>query len=85
MGSGMGAAEQEERMERKKVKGRGRGDRRKRAAGSSEQGGWDLEKLGPVGGLTAAAAVALGEPLRSRLPEVGKDQRTPTNWGLGCV
>lgn len=32
--------------------------------GSSAQNGWGLEKLGPVGGLTA---VALGEPLRSRL------------------
>lgn len=47
---------------------------------SSEQNGWDLEKLGPVGGLTA---VALGEPLCSRLSGSWERPANTDKLGVG--
>lgn len=47
---------------------------------SSEQNGWDLEKLGPVGRLTA---VALGEPLCSRLSGSWERPANTDNLGVG--
>lgn len=78
---GWGVLSRERWMERKKRKNRGTGET---GGGvvirSSEQNGWDLKKLGPVGGLRA---VALGEPLCSRLSGSWERPANTDKLGVG--
>jgi hypothetical protein len=70
-------------MERKKRKSRGRGDRRR---GSDQEFGAEWlgsREVGPGWGTNSGRL--WGSPSAVAFPEVGKDQLTRINWGLGGV